>query len=313
MFSPNVFSNEIIKKQDKNGFSLKKIFYAAPLISIEYEHIDESVIPNSGIIEIPLEITCSLTGLYAKKAERRLKNKFLSIELSITEKSDWCYASITNKVVDIQVKNLETPWTSSYLTITVTEKAPAYTQACVTIQAKSKEIKGFLFTGILAEEQTFEIPFEIGYFSALNIEIDKDRMEITPFEQTNIPIKIVNLGNGPTEVQIDVQNIPDDWTVEYPDSFILDSSIEGNDYEQEIDINVIPSNSFSHQTLKILITGSYLGKPNSKSKPAIINIGLENGDSRISNLFDYNLPIFLVTIFIIISIIIFIKNKYKSK
>jgi len=314
MLSPSIISNEIKTNSDNKDFSLKNFFYAKPLISIEPEHIDESVIPNSGILKIPLEISCSLTGIFAKKAERRLKNKALTIELSIDKQSDWCQASIANPNIKIPIKQIDTPWTDSFVTVTVTEEAPAYSQGVVTINAKCKQVKGMLFTGISAGETIKNIAFEIGYFSALDIEMEKNRMEITPFEQTNIPIKITNLGNGPTEVHIDVKSIPNDWKVEWPRSFMLDSSIDGNDYEQEINIIVRPTNSFSHQSLRVLITGSYMGNPDLVIDPEIINIYFHNDNTKINRVFDYALPIFfIITVIIIIFVSILVKRKNNSK
>ena len=72
-----------------------------PLIMVTYQIPEENLIPNSGVLDIPLYTTFTLTGPFSRFIGRRglLKDAIIQIELKVVETQDWCDASISNPLV----------------------------------------------------------------------------------------------------------------------------------------------------------------------------------------------------------------------
>ena len=118
----------------------------SPLVTVEYPPQYENIIPNSGVLEIPLETTFELTGPFGGivKSRSLLADTAIQIELKVISTEDWTTASISNPLVQLTPQSTE-PYKASRLTVTVTEKAPAFTQGVVKISATSKLQRGILF------------------------------------------------------------------------------------------------------------------------------------------------------------------------
>lgn len=311
IFNTNALSSEITNiENNEEGFSLRKIFAAAPLIIVDYEPQDENVIPNSEVLDIPLNVSCTLTGLFANRQTRRLRSRPIEIELSIVEKPDWCDASIANPTVSILPDDTEPA--KARLTLTVTEQAPAFQQGTVKIKATNKEISGIFFTRITKEEFEYDISFEIGYLMKLNYTTNNTLMEIPPINETNIPIKIKNLGNGDTTVLIEIKDMPEKWNITYPPSVTLASPISDEENEKEINIKVKPPKDFSIETITVSLTSHYSGSPEIEGQTENLQIVLKNdGSYKEEGGFDITLPIIIIVVIILVIIIfIFLKQKY---
>jgi hypothetical protein len=97
-----------------------------PLINVTYPTTQENIIPNSGVLIIPLSTTFTLTGIGASTVETGslLMDTPVSIQLKVESKEDWIDASIDNPLVSLKLTQNE-PMVSN-LKITVTGKAPAF-------------------------------------------------------------------------------------------------------------------------------------------------------------------------------------------
>ena len=288
-----------------------------PLINVTYPAQEENVIPNSGVVQIPLDTTFTLTGPFAGFAEKgRLGKSAVQIELKIVEKPNYCTASISNPLVNIPVGG-EEPF-RSILTATVTENAPAFQQAVVRISATSKIQRGILFN--IAEETTeFDISFDIGYWSVVAYEMPNGTLaEIGPSDIVDFPIYIENLGNGPTNVDIELLDYSEkEWDVNITSSVQLGSGV--NDYEnnrEQVHLKIKPKNSKNWnnkiETFGVRFSPSYQGKPEFQGQQEIINfnvkkIGREDEEGNLEN---YYLIILIVVIIVIILILIFLKRRY---
>ncbi len=313
IFSPSALSNEFIKSENIVGTSFRTIFAASPLITITYEELEERVIPNTKAIRIPLQISFEFTGRYEKWISERLKNEVIPIELSITDQSKGVDATLENNLFDIKL-GINTPWVS-YLTVTVNEDIQFNTIGTVEIKATTEEISGLFFTLVEKGEQTFDIGFVIGYWPVISSTTPKgNNFEIPPLNHTKIPIEIVNLGNGPTYVSIDIIDIPKNWNIKFPTSIVIGSSVSGENYEKEIYIDVKPPKDFSRQTINISITPSLLGDPSNQGQTEIITFIFKNDGS-----YKEDTPLIIIIIVVIIVIIltflgiILIKRKYFTK
>lgn len=310
ILSPTALSNENAENESITRFGFRSIFAAYPLIYITRERPDELAIPNSGVLDININITFRLLGIFALWHERKLRNRVVEVKLSIDEKPDWCDATLTDDLVEMKIGETE-PFQSSLL-VTVTEQAPAFKQAKVTIRAKSNEIRGLFFIIVNEGEWTYTIPFEVGYWPVISCRLPEgNSMEIPPLNNTKIPIKLENFGNGPTRVNIEIIDIPKNWNLTYPKDIILGSPALGEENKKEIKIIVKSPKDFSRETIKISFTPSYVGKPGLQGQTEIITLTLKNDGSLEEEGFDITLLIIIVVaIILIILVSIFLKRTH---
>lgn len=272
----SIFFSPIISSyvnSNGSGNDIKKsMFAASPIIEVFYEPLNESVIPNGGVYTIPLEVTINLAGKYADLQLRLLKNRKIPVELSIINAPSWCDAQIDNSYLSITPES-DNP-EISILKIFVNEKAPAFTQSRVRIKATSLSIKGLIFKRVTESERDFDITFVNGYLSIINYEIEKSLYEIPVNSETKVPIKFKNLGNGATEINIEIMEKPDTLHISIPSSVLINSLISGENAETEVNLIVRPTNSFRNEKIRLKFTPNYLGRPDLKGLPEIINVFL---------------------------------------
>jgi len=290
-----------------------------PLINVTYPRPEEDLIPNSGVLDIPLYTTFKLTGPFAKFIEKRslLRKTVMNIDLKVENSSDWCHASISNPLVQLSLNPTE-PY-QSVLTVTVTEKAPAFTQGVVKISATSEVNRGIIFN---IEEETFEfdVSFIIGYFSVVSYEMPNGTIaEIGPYDTADFQIDIENLGNGPTNVNIELLDFPEKkWDINITSSVQLSSAVYGGeDTSESVHLRIRPKISSDwnneRETFSLKFTPNYLGKPDLIGQVEVINFNLQ----KISSLKDEEsnnnfLIILIVAIILIILISIILKRKYSQ-
>ena len=309
LFSPTTLSTENNVSNDL----IKPTFAAIPIIEIVYEPLNESVIPNSGVYEIPLKVYYHVVGLYANLQLMLIGNKRVKIQLSITEKPQWCTASIENANISISPKSSEPA--ISTLKISVTESAPAFTQGTVRIKATSSEIRGLIFKRVTAGEQEFDVAFVIGYIPVINYELEKNYYEIPSNSISSVPIKLTNLGNGPTVVNIKVKEIPANWNINYPSTVLLGSSFEGGDYETEFNIFVDPPPYFETENVVMEFTPNYKGRPDQKGQPYYVTLIFKNDGSSLENqgnIFSFTSPVLLSLTGLAIVLFLIYKKRYKK-
>ncbi|UCF50544.1 MAG: LPXTG cell wall anchor domain-containing protein [Thermoplasmatales archaeon] len=286
------------------------------IINVTYPEKEDEVIPNSGVLDIPLSITAELSGPWAKIVERvsLLGNAILQIELKIVDKPTWCEASISNPLAQIRVGGTE-PY-SSTLTVTVTESAPAFQQATVRISATIKLQRGLIFN-IAEETAEFDISFIIGYWCVVGYFLPNgDSIEIKSIDSADFQIELENLGNGPTYVKIDLIDDPKEgWSVNIASSVQLDSNRGNNKKSVHLRINPPKkSDNKIRKTFGVKFSPSYLGRPNLKGSEEIIYFTVESiGNLKNEEESDNNFLIILgVVLFIIILILIILKRRKRG-
>ncbi|KYK33708.1 MAG: hypothetical protein AYK22_06150 [Thermoplasmatales archaeon SG8-52-3] len=287
-----------------------------PLINLRYPIQEENIIPNSGVLDIPLETTFKLTGPLAGIVEGRslLSNTDVQIELKVVQTPDWCTASIANPLAQL-VLNSETPYQST-LTVTVTENAPAFTQGVVRISATSKLQRGLLFNiGQVSVE--FDISFIIGYWSVVSYELpDGNYLEVGPLGIADFQIDIENIGNGPTYVGIEVVDIPEDqWSVSIASSVQLSSTVYGGEgIKETVHLKIKPPIGFGFhneiKNFKVMFTPYYLGRPDLVGQPEPItftvqNIGMSPGAG-------FEIPLIVTVVVIVVLLYYFFIMKRKK-
>jgi len=310
-FSPIIssYGNSIGSSNDIK----KSMFAASPLINVVYEPLNESVIPNGGVYTIPLKVTINLAGKYADLQLKLLKNRKIPVELSIINAPSWCDAQIENSYLSITPES-DNP-EIAILKVSVNEKAPAFTQSRISIHATSSSIKGLIFKRVTDGERYFDVSFVNGYLSIINYEMEKSLYEIPVNSETKVPIKIKNLGNGPTVINIDIMEKPDTLYTSFPSSVQIYSPISGENAETEINLIVRPTNSFDNERLRLKFTPNHLGRPDLKGLPEIINVFFKDDGSHDENkdFFSKNAsPIILITLGLGIVLFLVYRKKYKK-
>jgi hypothetical protein len=290
-----------------------------PLINVTYPKSEEALIPNSGVLDIPLSTTFTLTGPFASFVEKRslLRKKGLNIELNVVEKQDWCEASISNPLAQFSIKDTE-PY-GSILTVTVNENAPAFTQGLVTISATS-ELKRGLFFNIPEETVEYDVSFIIGYLSVVSYEMPNGTSaEIEKSDTADFKIDIKNLGNGPTKVEIKLIDVPEeDWDVNIPSTVLLSSATNSGDKTSEsVHFRIKPKKSSDWnneiKTFKVKFTPSYMGKPELVGQQEIITFNVQKiGSIDEEESVNTFLIILIVAIILIILILIILKRRFSQ-
>ena len=285
-----------------------------PLINVAYPIQEENVVPNSGVLDIPLETTFTLTGPWASAAQAGLLGKsVVQIELKVIQKPDWCTASISNPLANIKVDE-PIPY-QSRLTVTVNENAPAFQQGVVRISATSKLQRSLLFN-IAEETVEFDISFIIGYWSVVSYDMPQGTLtEVGPLDTADFQIDIENIGNGPTYVGIEIVDISDkDWSVNIASSVQLAAAVyEGGGTKKTVHLKIKPPYGFGfhneRKTFAVKFTPSYLGRPELIGQTETIyfnvqNIGMSPGAG-------YEIPLIISVVVIIVLFFYFFKQRKK--
>lgn len=309
IFSPAVLSSETNTADESGGFEIKAILASSSIINISFDEDakKEEVIPNVDSTEIQLNVSYQIVGLLAGWHTKVFKNRDIKIELTIIEKPEWCEATISESKISTTPATTEPK--TSILSISVNENAPALTLETVRIQATCPAIKGLfgIITKVTGSNETFEIPFTVGYLPVIKIELDKDYMEVPPLNVTKIPINITNLGNGATLVKIEVENESGNYTVNYPNTIVLGSLVSDEENKKQVEIAIQLYKNSSMESIKIKFTPQYIGDPDLKGQTIVTTLILENdgslkeeeGESEI------NSTLLLVVIVVIVLVLIF--------
>ena len=312
-----IFFTPIISSYDNSigssNDNKKSMFTVSPLIDVTYEPLNESVIPNDGVYTIPLEVWISLTGKYKDMQLRLLNNRKIPVELTIINTDSWCDAQIDNSNLSITPES-DNP-EIAILKVSVNEKAPAFTQSRISIQATSSSIQGMIFERITEGVREFDVSFVIGYLPIVNYDIEKSLYEIPVNSQTKVPIKIKNLGNGYTNINIEIIEKPNTFNISFPSSVKLGAPNNGGNAETEVNLIVRPMKSFNNENIRLKFTPNYVGRPDLKGLPEIINVFFKDDGSYDENIdfFSKNAsPIILITLGLGIVLFLVYRKKFKK-
>jgi len=288
-----------------------------PLINVTPERPGGNVIPKSGVLYINLTTTFDLTGFAATwvKSDSLLKDSSITITLQVQEDYGWIDASITNQPAQIKIGDSK-PY-HSILSLTVTEKAPAFTQGKVTIVATSSMLRG-LFFNINEKTETFEVPFEVGYWPVVKIVPPEGTLkQIGPTDTADFPVDVANYGNGMTKLLIEVTEMPaGDWSVSVPSSVTLQSSdVSEEGIKDTVHIKVKPPYNFgfhnTRKSFKVTFTPIYIGqtagRPDLIGQPETVTFTVQSVGFSTGTGFE------LPTIVIVLAILFVGLYLYKSK
>ena len=169
------------------------------------------------------------------------------INLSV-ECPDWCTATLEPSGVTAEISNVFTEADEKVkLTISINNTngtVPALEPGDITVIAESQDSWGI---GGSSNETT--ISLMAAYNSTLEINATTT-MEISPVNETVIPINITNAGNGEATVNISIETAPEKWNISFSQAEITLSAGE----TKQIDMFVIPVKSFKNETIQLAFT-----------------------------------------------------------
>ena len=153
---------------------------------------------------------------------------------------------------------------------------------------------------------------------AISFETGTSYREISPLDITHIPITITNLGNGKTEVLIEVEDISENFDIIFPESTIIGSLAEGEKNTVTFDLRIKPKNKhFSREIIRIKITpGYFISRTGLSGKTYAIDYVLKNDGSYIETIGGLEIGILLlISIIVAISAVVLalIIRRKKSK
>lgn len=230
-------------------------------ISLEIDSQLDKPIATSGTktIDITVKYRLDIDDLTARLFFNRRIGRFLlfgfgyilkikgepsaEIDLNV-ECPDWCTATIEPSNVTTEISNVFKEAESVQLTISVNESAPALEPGDIIITAESKAI-----WGIGGSTNKTTISVVAAYDSALEINTTLIR-EISPVNETVIPIDITNNGNGETTVQVSLESYPENWNVSFDEENI---TIDSGEIKQ-VNLIVKPVKTFENETIQLKFT-----------------------------------------------------------
>lgn len=177
------------------------------------------IVPRGEIRTLTLVITHTIaTAALGEDVLKLLTGLVIPISISITGKSSWCTAVISQGTVPIVVQPDTVSTVQTKVSIQVANDAPAYGLGYITIKVTAEQTS--LIEGT---ENTVTLSFIPEYKALIQSSLPKANVkEIGPMDTAVFPIKITNLGNARTRVMLNVTNVPKDWNAVITSQLILE-------------------------------------------------------------------------------------------
>jgi hypothetical protein len=273
---------------------------------------NEKIVPLSGEITIPINISAKIRGFLATTFERLFKDRTdFSISLSVKETPEWCTARVSPNVVNPRIL---TQWNSeeAYVHVSFKETAPAHVPTIITIQmdASAKGTLGY----VTGEVRTADISFTPSYLPIIDAIPRSTLKEISPGEIVIFYIDLENLGNAETEFIFKVTEVPKGWSASMLSSIKVGSTLQNQNPKDTVELRIQPPFDFGYhheqEDIRVEVYGKYyasLTEQELKSDTYELTFTVRNRG--------FSTPGFEASIFIIafIGVILIIKKRQKIK
>lgn len=313
-----IIPSSVLSQESKeiNGLNTG-IFSLQSNLRISWDANDtvEPITPKDEIKEINLNIEYGITrGLLGRFLLMLYSSRQATITLEIVDTPSWATATLAKETLTTAISD-ETKTTTTVLSIHVSEDAPAFGNGYVKIKAKTESLNGPLgrLTIINGTTTTVTVNFQPDYLAEISIEKPFDFKKISPVNTTTIPINITNLGNGETTIDVEIEELPENWTI----SIDQDKTIPVGD-TKKIELEVLPYKKFKNETIKIKFTPTYSKNTNLEGESTSLEITLGNDgslkekDDELLNIDTTLLVLLIVIVILIIIVLIFlIRRKIK--
>jgi hypothetical protein len=263
------------------------------LVRIDWDKITP-IVPRSGQQEYDITVTYEITkGWFLANLLFPFHiGRQVDIKLDVVDTPNWCTAKMLQATLNTAVKADNSTELKAKISISLDSNAPAYGGGYVTIKATVPKIG--LIGGF---EKEITLTFEPQYLPLIKPEPEGGNFKkIGPMDTASFPIKIENLGNDQTIVQLRVVNPPDGWVVAVDDEITLD---EGEGSTGTAYVTVRPPKGFGYHdedaSIYIEMTPVRALNENEKGTPKTVTLLVESRGFSIIGLEVY-LPIIIIII-----------------
>jgi hypothetical protein len=281
VLTPTVSSSNLEESSDDFLQILRDALISSSSINIDYDTDElEEPFSISEIHKIIINISYKISGPFSNLIERRLskKGEKVNIELDVKPTNDWCEVEVSPNNLELNIKT-EWVYIETEILVTFTENAPAFLAETIEVKAIAPAIKGsFDLTLVKASESSTEIDILPGYMPVIDVIPEATIYEITPFNITDILFVVKNLGNGKTVVNIELENISENWNISFPKDILLEAEDGRN--SRDVSIQVQANSNFKNVTeLEFKFTASYYADSSLKGRPIFYWIVFNNDGS----------------------------------
>jgi hypothetical protein len=269
-------SSFIILSPAGSSSAVDEFYECEPFIQLEYNEsiLEQFILPYDEPVQIPIIIKTKLKGpsVDILKFYAALDNVFLIVHLSIEEVSEGCFASINPPFVRYQGIYEEYQEANATLSFTIDQYLPAFSLKNVKLNL-SVETLGKLASPLVGgKDFLIDMPFQVGYLPQLSFSYpEKNVKSIGPDETAVFPIEVENWGNSESNINIEVEDIPEGWQASIINNLTLDTNLFGGELKETLSLNVKPPINFGYhedrRVIKIKITPNAYGVSDLKGEP----------------------------------------------
>jgi len=205
--------------------SAQGILQGNVVLNYDSSMVDETIRPETDTRVIQVSVNHYVSGLGSKLLIPFYQDRStVPIELSITSQlPDWMDVGISPGVVYQQLSSVsgEHPPQITYLTISLSQNAPAFLSRTIEITATSQYTPP-----VRSAINKISIPVKSGYYSNFNYEIPPFK-EIGASETVEFPIKVTGYANAMSKLTFEVLDQPEGWSTGIDPELTLGTSALG--------------------------------------------------------------------------------------
>ena len=229
-------------------------------------------------------------------------------DINIVETSPGCSAVLKQNRFSIQISEYYETKVKLYLSFD--ENVPAYSDGYVKIKLSCLSSLGLLIEGF---EDVFELHFTPSYKPIINVNLPEENTKrINPTEKAIFPIEVENIGNARTEVNFEIENVPEGWEATITEQVFLE---ETKGSKATVYLTVIPPDQlgfhYDEANIRVKMTPAQAENPVEVGQPLYATFAVQNRGSSANGI---ELILFFIIIIIkIIVLIVFILKWMRRK
>lgn len=182
------------------------------------EDVEKPIIPRKEVrtLNLTVNFKVDMEGEISQGLVDVYKKIGALIRLEIVEYSPWCFANLQLDAVVVDISD-EFKATNIGLNIQLKDEAPAYGEGYIVINAKAKNLA---LIGPISKDFTFN--FIAAYFPIIDTTLPEGNiLEVNPMDSAIFPIEVENKGNARTKVFLEIEDVPEGWTIAVTDELSL--------------------------------------------------------------------------------------------
>lgn len=191
-------------------------------VSVSISPPTQPVKPLGAFIALPVTIQYSFSPSAGAIAPT-------PITLSVSSAPPWAVATLSPTTVFAEVTAVgqgaaqqNSPPLNSFLLISATQDAPAFTNGIIEVTA-SAAANG----NLVAKTGTVQVPIQADFFSIIEVTTPSTIQKAKPQAQVLFPLTVTNFGNAQTKVEFIPDSVPDKWQVVIPAPITLNARQAG--------------------------------------------------------------------------------------